>query len=251
MMTAQRKQAILAALQQDGQVVAKELSTRFGVSEDTLRRDLREMAADGLLQRVHGGAMPSSPAVGSLAQRAVISPDAKLGIARRAARLVRDGQIAIIDGGTTAVLLARSLPLALRATVVTHSPQVACELSQHASLEVLLLGGRLYKHSMVAVGACALDAIAGIRADLYFMGATGIHADHGLSTGDREEAHIKRALAFCAGETILLASSEKLGAVSPYTIGPATLATTIIVSPDAPQTAIAPLEHLGLTVLAA
>ena len=116
MLTSQRKQAILAALQRDGQVVAKAMSELFGVSEDTVRRDLRELAAEGLLQRVHGGALPASPAMADFAQRQQIGPQAKSAIARRAAQMVLPGQVVFIDGGTTCVQLARSLPPGLRAT---------------------------------------------------------------------------------------------------------------------------------------
>ena len=91
----------------------------------------------------------------------------------------------MIDGGTTAVQLARHLAPDLKATIITHSPHVAIELANHAELDVELIGGRLFKHSMVAVGATAASAIARVRADLYFMGVTGIHVDLGLTTGRR------------------------------------------------------------------
>src|ERR1700745_143383 len=105
MLTTQRKKAILDELARNGQVLAGELSTAFGVSEDTVRRDLRELAAEGRLQRVHGGALPSSPAVANLAGRQAIGSEAKAAIGRAAARMIAPGQIAFIDGGTTAIQL--------------------------------------------------------------------------------------------------------------------------------------------------
>ncbi len=251
MLTTHRKQAILAALKRDGQVIAKTLSERFGVSEDTVRRDLRELAAEGLLQRVHGGALPASPATADLAQRQQIGMAAKTAIARRAAELIQPGQVVILDGGTTMVQLARQLPPALRATVVTHSPSVAVELAGHAGVEVVLIGGRLFKHSMVAVGAAAIEAIGHVRADLYFMGVTGVHPQAGLSTGDLEEAYVKRALAARAAEVIVPASAEKLHAASAYVIAEATAAHTLVVERDTPEALIAPLAALGIGVLRA
>src|SRR6202142_2078483 len=201
MLTRQRKTLILARLKSDGQVVAKVLAQETGLSEDTIRRDLRELAGEGRLQRVHGGALPASAAVGDFAARQQLAPDGKVAIGRAAAKLVRPGQVVILDGGTTTLQLAKHLPLDLKATVVTHSPTIAVALVEHPSVGVLLIGGRLFKPSVVAVGAAAIEAIARIRADVYFMGVTGIHPQAGLSTGDLEEAHIKRALIASASET--------------------------------------------------
>ncbi|WP_346949014.1 DeoR/GlpR family DNA-binding transcription regulator [Dyella sp.] len=251
MLTSQRKQAILAALQRDGQVVAKAMSETFGVSEDTVRRDLRELAAEGLLQRVHGGALPASPAMADFAHRQHIGAEAKSAIAHRAAQMVLPGQVVFIDGGTTCVQLARSLPQALRGTVVTHSPSIAVELVDHAGIEVVLIGGRLFKHSVVAVGAAAMEAIGRVRVDLYFMGVTGVHPTAGLSTGDFEEASVKRALIERAAEVVVLASAEKLHAASPYVIAPVQAAQTLVVEGDTAEAVLAPFAALGLAVLRA
>jgi DeoR/GlpR family transcriptional regulator of sugar metabolism len=251
MLTTHRKQAILATLKQDGQVIAKALSETFGVSEDTIRRDLRELAADGLLQRVHGGALPSSPAVADFSQRKHISTAAKSAIARKAAELILPEQVAILDGGTTCVELARHLPLTLQATVVTHSPSIAIELVDHPGIEVVLIGGRLFKHSIVTVGAAAIEAIGHIRADVYFMGVTGVHPVAGLSTGDLEEAYIKHALAARAAEVVVLASSEKINAASAYVIAEAKAAHTIVVERETPEALTKPLASLGIHILRA
>jgi DeoR/GlpR family transcriptional regulator of sugar metabolism len=249
MLTSHRKQAILAALQRDGQVIAKTLSDAFGVSEDTVRRDLRELAADGLLQRVHGGALPASAAMGNFVQRQDIHMDAKRAIAARAAGMVLPGQVVILDGGTTCVEMARCLPATLEATVVTHSPSVAVALAVHPRIEVVLIGGRLFKHSVVAVGAAAVEAMAHIRADTYFMGVTGVHATAGFSTGDLEEAYVKRALAARAAEVVVLASAEKLGAASPYVIGGVHRAQRVGGAAPAPDTLRRALAKAGVSVV--
>jgi DeoR/GlpR family transcriptional regulator of sugar metabolism len=248
MLTRQRKRHIQERLRRDGQVVAKVLSRELGLSEDTIRRDLRELAQEGLLQRVHGGALPTSPAVVDFAGRQRLAPDAKIAIARAAAAMVRRGQVVVLDGGTTTVQVARHLPLDLAVTVVTHSPTVAVALVDHPSAEVVLIGGRLFKHSVVAVGAAAAEAIRRIRADVYFMGVTGIHPQAGLTTGDLEEADIKRAFHDRAAETIVLASSEKLGAASPYLVVPVSDVSGMIVERSVPAEATAPYERLGVTV---
>lgn len=218
MLTSQRKHYILESLRRDGQVIAKRVSQDLGLSEDTIRRDLRELAHEGLLQRVHGGALPASPAVVDFAGREELSPAGKRVIGQAAAQIIKDNQVVFIDGGTTAVQLVRQLPRGLRATIVTHSARIAVELVEHPNVEVILIGGRLFKHSIVSVGGAALAQIAQIRADLYFMGVTGVHPEQGLSTGDLEEAYVKQALCKHSAETYVLASTEKLGAVSRYTV---------------------------------
>jgi len=251
MLTTQRKKAILDALARDGQVLAAELSVQFGVSEDTVRRDLRELAAEGRLQRVHGGALPASPAVAPFAQREALETTEKRRIARRAAQMIAPGQVAIVDGGTTSALLVSQLPADLHATIVTHSPSVAVALAAHPSIDVILIGGRLYKHSIVAVGAAAMEGIARIHADLYFMGVTGVHPVAGLSTGDFEEAAIKRALSERAAETVVLASQSKLRAASQFVIGDLTLAQTIVVEKETDAALTKPIEAAGVTVVRA
>ena len=248
MLTRQRKQLILERLQRDGQVVAKHVSQELGLSEDTIRKDLRELAQEGRLQRVHGGALPSSPAVADYAGRQQLATSGKVAIGRTAARMIQAGQVILLDGGTTALQVAQHLPTELRATVVTHSPTIAVALVAHPTVEVVLIGGRLFKHSIVAVGAATIEALSHIRADVYFMGVTGIHAEAGLSTGDLEEAHVKRALMRSAADTIVLASAEKLNAASPFVIAPITEVSGLIVERDTPDAATAAYEKLGLTI---
>ena len=248
MLTQQRKQHILDLLKKEGQVVAKTLAQELDLSEDTIRRDLRELAKEGLLQRVHGGALPASSAVADFATRQTIATDGKLAIARAAAKMIQPGQIVILDGGTTTVQLARQLPKTLAATVVTHSPSIAVELINHPSVEVILIGGKLFKHSVVTVGTAALEALSHIRADTYFMGVTGVHPEAGLSTGDLEEAHMKKALSHRAAETVVLASHEKLGVASAYFIMPVTEANALVIERNTPEKLVEPYEKLGVTV---
>jgi len=248
MLTSQRRRLILDKLASEGQIVAKTLSQSLGLSEDTIRRDLRELAQEGLLQRVHGGALPASPAVVNFAGRQRLATDEKVALGQAGARMIRPGQVVILDGGTTALQVARHLSSDLRGTVVTHSPTIAIELVEHPLVEVVLLGGHLFKHSVVAVGAATIEAISRIRADVYFMGVTGIHPVVGLSTGDPEEAHIKRALSASAAETVILASAEKLNAASPFVIAPVTEASEIVVVRRVPEEATAEFERLGITI---
>jgi len=249
MLTSQRKQLILEKLGAEGQVQSKALSMLFDVSEDTIRRDLRELAAEGRLQRVHGGALPSSSAIAPFAERQSVKMDAKKRVARKGAQLISSGQVVIVDGGTTTSELITFFPLDLHITVVTHSPSIALGLVDHPSIEVILIGGRLYKHSIVAVGAAAIEGIENIHADLFFMGVTGIHPEAGLTTGDFEEACIKRAFSGRAAETIVLASPEKINTASSFVIGDVSSVNTIIVEDNTDKEWIHAVSEKGVSVV--
>jgi DeoR/GlpR family transcriptional regulator of sugar metabolism len=218
MLVSERRELLLSRLRSEGKLVARDLAIELDISEDSVRRDLRDLAAAGLCQRVYGGAVPVSRALADYAARAGVEPESKRRVAAHAVDLIRPGHRVILDGGTTTLAVAGLLPADLVATVITHSPTIAAALVSHPSVEILLLGGRIYKHSAVACGAVTVEAAAGVAADLFLLGVTGVHAEHGLTTGDPEEAAMKRALSARAAETFVLASSEKLGAVSAYKV---------------------------------
>jgi DeoR/GlpR family transcriptional regulator of sugar metabolism len=248
MLTAQRKKLILSRLSTEGQIVAKDLAQELGTSEDTIRRDLRELAQGGKLQRVHGGALPASAAVGDLRIREQVSSQDKIELGRAGASMIRPKQVVILDGGTTALQVARHLAPDLRATIVTHSPTVAVEAANHPHVDIIMLGGRLFRHSMVNVGAALIDAASRLRADLYFMGVTGVHPKEGMTTGDAEEAAVKRALHERAAETIVLASAEKLMAASPFLVTAFRDIARLVVPQTAPQRIVRILRAGGIKV---
>ncbi|MCR6482274.1 DeoR/GlpR family DNA-binding transcription regulator [Amycolatopsis sp. OK19-0408] len=220
MLVGERRELLLARLAADGKVLAKDVAAELGVSEDSIRRDLRDLASAGLCQRVYGGALPVSPAVADYASRTAIAVDGKDRVARVAAQLVRPGSTVILDGGTTTLAVAKALPADLEATVVTHSPTVAVALLEHPGIDVFLLGGRLFRHSAVTCGAAAAEAAQSISAEVFLLGVTGVHPEAGLTTGDADEAAMKRTLARRAADTYVLASAEKIGAASRFSVLP-------------------------------
>ena len=249
MLTSQRKALILDRLRHDGEIVAKALAKALDLSEDTIRRDLRELAADGLLKRVHGGALPLQPSLPDFQARQAIDLTAKAVIGRRAAALVAAGQVVFLDGGTTTAEIAKSLALAC--TVITHSPTIATLLADKPDIDVIMIGGSLYRHSMVATGAATLDAIGQIRADVFFMGVTGVHPVDGLTTGDFEEALIKRRIAERSGETYVLATEEKLDVVSPFRISGLERVSALIVPAGGAEAKLAAYRAAGVEAIVA
>lgn len=248
MLTHERKSHLLSILAKDGSIVAKDVSRALGLSEDTIRRDLRELAKEGRLKRVHGGAVPVAPANAPFPRRIGLATPEKSAIGRRAAEMIEPGHVAFVDGGTTALQLARNLPQDLDATIITHSPNVAMELLNHDKLEVEIVGGRLFRHSIVTCGAATLAWLDRYRPDICFIGATGLHPEQGITTGESEEAEVKRAVIARSGSALILASSEKLGAVSSFEIAKWSDIDGLIVSDEAFDKASALFGHLGCEI---
>jgi len=244
----ERKTYMLSILQKDGSIVAKDVSQDLNLSEDTIRRDLRALARQGLLKRVHGGAVPVAAANASFSDREHIATPEKTEIGARAARMIQPGSTVFVDGGTTAVQLARHLPADLNATVVTHSLNVALQLLTHDQIVVEIVGGRLMRHSVVTTGAATIAWLNRYRPDQCFIGMTGIHPDQGITTGDGEDAEVKRAIIARSGSAILLASSEKFGAVASFEIAPWSQIDGVVVARDMAQKALATFSDLGCTI---
>ncbi len=192
---AERQEAILTLLARGTRVVAADLARAFDASEDTIRRDLRDLAAAGLCRRVYGGALPVSPASGSLETRENEARERKGALGRAAARLARAGSTLFIDAGTTNLAIARALPVDLGLTVVTNAPSLAAAIAGTAGLELVLIGGRVDPRSGAALGARAFRDASEIRVDLAFLGACAVDAEAGVAAFGAEEAEFKRLVA--------------------------------------------------------
>jgi len=249
MLKEERQQIIMETLRRDGKIVAVDLSAAILVSEDTIRRDLRDLADAGLIQRVHGGALLRSPAGASYKERQYMSSGAKVAIAKAAVSLVRNRQVIILDGGTTTMEIARQLPIGLRATIVTNSPPVAVALADYPDIKVVMIGGHLLSVSQVTIGAAAVEALSSIHADLCMLGVCSLHPGLGVSIPEYEESLVKRIMVENSAEVAALATVDKLGTGAPYTVAPISDLTYIITEPDAPDELLAPYAAKGITIM--
>lgn len=212
----ERRAFVLSKLEAKGRLSTQEVSAHFEVSEDTIRRDFRDMAAEGLIKRVHGAALPVSPGGLPFQGRYKIAAGLKARLARAAAGLVLPDQVVVIDGGTTNLEVARQLPRDLRATIVTNSPLIASATTEHPHLEVILLGGIFDKRSQMVLGARVLEQLHAINADLCVIGVHGIHEEFGLTTAGYDEAAIKAAMIKAAAEVVAVATPDKFGTVAAH-----------------------------------
>ncbi|WP_341678750.1 DeoR/GlpR family DNA-binding transcription regulator [Niveibacterium sp. SC-1] len=244
----ERQQKILALLGEHGRVLATDLAARFGVSEDSVRRDLRELAARGMCRRVYGGALSLVLDFAPLAQRQERQVDIKQLLARRAVQLVRPRQVLMIDAGSTNSAVADALPENLDLTVFTNAPDIAQRLIEKNGFEIYLIGGRIDRRVGEAVGAQTVDEIRRLRADLCFPGACAIDVESGLWSMASEEALIKRTMIECSGESVIVVSKEKLGTTAVTHVAPVGEIDHLVVEQDADAELCKAFEQHGVAV---
>lgn len=216
MFAEERRHRIKEILLKDGRVRVADLVVAFSVSDETIRRDLDQLADEGIVQRSHGGAVLADhvqtaiAAIPPVHQRTLQFSAEKDTIGRAAAALVEDGQMVIIDAGSTTWNVARHLANCREVTVITNSLDVAQECAKNPNLNIHLTGGRLIPRSMCLVGPQAEADLRRYHAHLSILGATGISLDKGFACTDIFEAETKRAMAASAERVVVVADHSKL-----------------------------------------
>jgi DeoR/GlpR family transcriptional regulator of sugar metabolism len=209
MLKKERQAYILHQVSLHNSVLSADLSSSINVSEDTIRRDLNELAESGKVIKVHGGALSKS--FNSFYLRSdVYNVDSKQVIAEKAVSLIQDGMFILTGGGTTIIEMARLLPESLKATFFTGSIPAAYEYSQHPNIEVIFIGDKIAKKSQIAVGGEAISRIKHIKADLCFLGVNAIDLEHGITDSDWDVVQVKNAMIEASSQTVVMSISEKL-----------------------------------------
>jgi len=209
MLKKERQAYILRQVSLHNSVLSADLSSSIHVSEDTIRRDLNELADTGKVIKVHGGALSKS--FNSFYLRSdVYNVDHKKIAAEKAVSLIKDGMFILTGGGTTIVEMARLLPENLKATFFTGSIPAAYEYSQHPNIEVIFIGDKIAKKSQIAVGGEAISKIKHIKADLCFLGINAIDLEHGITDNDWDIVQMKKAMIESSAQTVVMTISEKL-----------------------------------------
>jgi DeoR family transcriptional regulator, fructose operon transcriptional repressor len=253
MLPTQRRQAILAQVREQAAVSAEDLSRQFGVSVETIRRDLRRLGDRGLLERVYGGATRPSgrSSEGSFAARSTRHIDRKRAIAALAAALVEPGETIVIDVGTTALEVARALPADFRGRVLTNSVPAAMELSGRPDVELLLCGGQVRAGDGACGGAHAEAFFAEFYADRAFLGSGGVHPRAGLTDYYPAEVVVRRTIIDHTATTYVLADSSKLGAIAVHRVCALGQLTAVVTDDAENSAAFTALAAAGVTLLRA
>ena len=212
MFASERHQAIMAIARADGRVDVASLVERFGVTAETVRRDLSRLEEMRLVHRVHGGAVPVERlhSVPSISQRSETMAAEKQAIASAALDEIPAGGAVLIDAGTTTARLAELFPADRELTIVTNSLDHATVLVDKPNLTIFQLGGRV-RGTHATVDAWALGGLGEVSVDVAFMGTYGISPKHGMTTPDPSEGAVKRLMAAAARRVVLLADSSKIG----------------------------------------
>src|SRR4051794_49457 len=223
-----RRRRIVELVQERTFCSVAELSELLGVSDMTVRRDLRRLHVVGLLRSVHGGASAPAPVIGDFEQRDGRNMDQKLAIARRAAALVKPHAVVAFDAGTTTPEIARELPAGLPLSAVTHSLPVMAALAGRPNVQLIGLGGLFHNETRAFAGPATLTELQQMRVQLVFLGASSIH-DGALYCGNPLDAELKKALIERADRVVLVSDASKFRLTALLPVAPLSSIDCIVV----------------------
>ncbi len=218
MLKKERQAYILHQVNLHNKVLSSSLCQEIQVSEDTIRRDLQELADEGKIIKVHGGALSPSFNQVYFPTNGVYSQQQKRIIAQKAISLISNGMFVLTSGGTTLIEMARLLPHQLRATFISGSIPVILEYMHHPNIEVIMIGDRISKNSKITVGSEAIAKIREMKADICFLGTNAIDPEHGITDNDWEVVQLKKAMIESSRKVVCLSISEKVNSVQPIKV---------------------------------
>lgn len=246
----ERRRLIVERLQHSGRVSVRELSADLGVSEVTIRQDLRVLEDGGLLDRTYGGAVrrdnPSLVAELSFHSRLSKKRRDKDSIAAAAIRLVQDGFSVALDASTTVHALVTPLKTFKKLTIITNSLIVAQHFLDAPQIQVFIPGGRVRRDSISIVGKP--EGLPDINLNIGFFGARGVTVANGITDVDADEVTIKQAMLGRCVQSVVLVDGSKWGQVAPYTFARFSEVSRIITSSDAPPALVSRVRDDGATV---
>ena len=247
MLKKERQEFILHQLNLHNKILCADLSNKMGVSDDTIRRDLQELALEDKLIKVHGGALSKSFHT-AFDRKMVYNLEDKNIIAQKTAALVQSGMYILTSGGTSILEFAKSLDSNLNATFFTCSLNAAIEFAHHPSIEVVMIGDKVSKDSMLTTGASAMQTIESIQADLCILGINSLDTQFGLSENDWEVVQIKKAMIKASKKTICIGISEKLNSQQKIKVANLDEIDILITELDPNHPTLLPFKHKGLTI---
>jgi DeoR/GlpR family transcriptional regulator of sugar metabolism len=247
----ERQDAVLALLTTRPRATVSELASLFSTSEDSVRRDLRQLERDGRVRRVHGAVLPAASAPLPFPGRQAENADAKGRIAAVTVGFLVDGMTVFVDGGTTTLAVVEALPRDRRLTVVTPSLPAAEALADRPGVTVIVVGGVLDAASRTTVGAAVVAAIRAVRADLCLLGLCSIDPLAGATAAGFEEAEVKRAMVEAAAGVLAVATADKLGCASAFHVAPVGLIGRLVTDSAAPPVVVRALADAGVDVVVA
>lgn len=218
MLKEERHKIIMKEINLHNTVLSVDLSELLNVSEDTVRRDLKELSDENRIIRVHGGAISKSLVLPFMADDNIYAHEEKKIIASKALNLIQNNMTLLFEGGTTILELANQLPKNISLTIFTVSPQVAITLSDYENINVYTIGGKLKKNANIHTGSSVINEITDIQFDICFMGVNAISVENGVTDIDWETVQVNKAMVKASKQTALLSISEKLNISKRYKV---------------------------------
>ena len=250
MLNEERQRAILELLRRDGRVVVVDLARQFHTSQVTIRKDLDILHVKGQIHRTHGGALPARDGAledPTLREKEKLHRKEKLLIAAAAVSMVSEGQVVILDSGTTTTAIARALRNFRNLTIITNAVNIAAELSG-STVEVVLSGGNLRKNSFSLVGPIAEETLHKLHADILFLGVDGFDVQYGISTPNLLESKVNRVMIEISKVAVAVCDSSKFGKRSLSLIAPPSSLQHVITDSGIPKADLSALKKSGVEV---
>jgi DeoR/GlpR family transcriptional regulator of sugar metabolism len=248
MIKAERQNLILEYVAKDKKVLLDQLSEILKVSEDTVRRDIKELSDQGLLRAVRGGAMHRSPIPMHYRDRQNVDVEHKKIIAAKALEFIKPNMVLLVDSGTSTLAAVANLPKDMQLTVVTNSFPVASVLEDHPKIEVLFIGGRLNKTSFSTTGYETIQTLRSIRADICFLGVCSIDLNYGVTGVDYEDSQIKKAMVETSKYIVALSTCDKLNTSESFYICAANLLNVIVTEADPKLVNLSDYSNAGIEI---
>ncbi|MCM5664156.1 DeoR/GlpR family DNA-binding transcription regulator [Galbibacter mesophilus] len=245
----ERQALIVEEVRTNRNVSSSVLAEKLQVSEDTIRRDLNDLDRKGLVMKVHGGAVSTIQRLYHYNEDVIFNKESKAIIAQKSNSIIKDGMVAIISGGTTNLMFAKQLPKDLKATIYTYSFPIAMQLSEHPSVEVIFLGGKINKKSMVTVGVDVVQSLSEIIADVCFIGVSSINLPNGLTDEGYEISLIKKVMIKASDKVVALATSNKLNLRQNYSVCDLKEINTLVTELDLNEPKLQDYLSTGLQIL--
>ncbi|MGN6247876.1 MAG: DeoR/GlpR family DNA-binding transcription regulator [Ginsengibacter sp.] len=249
MLKIDRQAFILHQVNLHNKVLCTDLSRQMKVSDDTIRRDIQQLADAGKIIKVHGGALSPSFHNTYTSSDDVYAYNQKKIIAQKAISLIKDGMFVLTTGGTTIIELARALPPNLHATFISGSIPALSEYIVHPNIEVIAIGDKISKDSKITVGLEAIMKIKQLKVDLCILGVSAINLEAGVSDNDWEVVQIKKAMIESSNDLVCLTISEKLNSRQPFQICDIKRINTLITELPPEHELLKPYKDAGITVL--
>ncbi len=228
MLKKERQIYILEKVKKEGKATTNELVKELGLAEDTIRKDFQEMSAKGLVTRIHGGVLKIEEELINFDERITHKPSVKQHLGECAAELVRDKRVLYIDGGTTNLKFAESLPMDYKGSIITNSPTISIALCKYPDVQVTLLGGNLNRTTKIVEGSNAIQQMGTLNFECAVIGVSSLSPKNGITFPSYDESLLKQEAIKRSRQTIVIANKEKLGTVAGFYAGDISMINVLV-----------------------